>query len=94
LEKPASSDSTAIVLETSTVIATQYVLFAGDVLARFAKSPRQGEEHLLGKEKWKIWADKLQNIAETASKGEWDLQANAQKAYTRMVELWPELFAE
>lgn len=60
LEKPASAYNSRLVTSTTAAIAKQYVLHAGEALARVAKSLRPGNEHILGKGKWKMWCEKVE----------------------------------
>jgi hypothetical protein len=93
LEKPRYRNSSTLVLNTAAAIATQYILWAGEVLASYAKTHKSTEGSDLDEGRWRVWAAKLKDIATTApADAEWDLKANAQRAYVKMVELWPELF--
>lgn len=96
LEKHRYPNASPLVLNTEAAIATQYILCAGEPLARLAKAapgPTEGSD--LDEGKWRVWAAKLKDLAaSTPAAAEWDLKANAEKAYARMVELWPELFEE
>jgi hypothetical protein len=82
-------------LNAAAVIAAQYILLAGEVLVKYANSP---DNHIYREawptqEKWKIWAAKFKDIARSApDEDEWDLKRTAQKAYEKMISLWPELF--
>ena len=75
LEKPVSAYNSRVVTNTTAAIAAQYVLHAGEALARAAKSSRPGNEHILGRGKWKVWGEKLKEIEETVGEeAEWDLR--------------------
>lgn len=85
------SNATVLV---AAVIAAQYILLAGEVLAKLATEPNPGWKWPT-LEKWKAWAMKFKDAAATAAEeSEWDLKRNAQKAYNKMVQLHPELFEE
>jgi uncharacterized protein YcaQ len=84
LEKPASPNETPLVRNTVVTIATQYILFAAEVLAKHVEA-----------DKWWDWAFKLQHLAETSTEGtEWNLKQHARKAFEKLVEVRPELFGE
>lgn len=82
LEDSASSKSSPLVSAAAADIAAQFLLFAGKALTEVVDA-----------EKWKTWAAKLRNFADsTAADVEWDFKNNAQKAYGKVVQLRPELF--
>ncbi|KAL2756339.1 hypothetical protein ACRALDRAFT_2027896 [Sodiomyces alcalophilus JCM 7366] len=75
------------------VVATQYILIAGHILAKEAKSPTTTRRRPLNAETWRTWAARLEELAKTApDDGEWGLKEDAAKAHEKMVDLWPELF--
>jgi hypothetical protein len=84
LEQSGSSDQPPLIQNALAAIATQYILFAAEVLAKH-----------VAEDKWKLWASKLQHLAETSTDStEWNLKQHAQKAFKKLVEVRPELFEE
>ncbi|RGP77604.1 hypothetical protein FLONG3_4295 [Fusarium longipes] len=70
-----------------------YILIAGEVFSKDAKTTDDGRKYELNAKKWKLWASKIQEIYENVNEdARWDLKARAQKAYDKMVELYPEAF--
>jgi hypothetical protein len=84
LENPGQSHENPWVRTMLATIATQYILSAAEVLAKHVAD-----------DKWKVWASKLQHLAETTTEStEWNLKQHAQKAIEKLVEVRPELFRE
>lgn len=70
-----------------------HVLIAGEPFVREAKEPSEERKYELDAAKWKLWASKIQEIAEAVGEdAKWDLKNRAKNAYDRMVELYPEAF--
>jgi hypothetical protein len=82
LVKPAPSRQTPLVRNPLATIATQYILFAAEALAKHVAD-----------DQWKLWASKLQHLAETSTEStDWNLKKHAQKAFEKLVEVRPEIF--
>ncbi|KAJ9150781.1 hypothetical protein NKR23_g3411 [Pleurostoma richardsiae] len=85
-----------LALACKQVVAVQYILLAGDLLA-WAAQARSSEKIAggLNLEKWRLWADRLGEISrETPEDAEWGLKVAAGKAHARMINLHPELLQE
>ncbi|UPK95267.1 hypothetical protein LCI18_006202 [Fusarium solani-melongenae] len=75
------------------VAQANYILIAGDAYIKEVKQPSKKYRVEVTPARWKLWASKLQEVADAASiDAEWDLKNRAQKAYEKMVELYPEAF--
>ncbi|KAG7421022.1 Heterokaryon incompatibility protein 6, OR allele [Fusarium oxysporum f. sp. rapae] len=71
-----------------------YILLAGEAFAQDAKISSPERRYDLDAENWKLWASKLKEVSDTVDKSvRWDLKGKTQKAYEKMVELYPEAFA-
>ncbi|KAM0434878.1 hypothetical protein ACHAQK_008573 [Fusarium lateritium] len=72
-----------------------YILIAGESFVKEAKTPSQKWHFELDAKKWRLWASKLRDVADAVDENaRWDLKARAQKAYDKMVELYPEAFKD
>lgn len=90
-----NKNSPGLVRTCQEVVAVQYILIAGHVIAKEAKAPTISRTWKipLNAEKWKTWAAILEELAQTTSDdGEWGLRADAAKAHQKMMDLWPGLF--
>ncbi|KAK7424192.1 hypothetical protein QQZ08_008680 [Neonectria magnoliae] len=75
--------------------SANYVLFAGHVVVKEVKAPSKKWWFELTPAKWKFWASKLEEVANTVGEdAHWGLKTKAQEAHDRMVELYPEAFKE
>ncbi|KAF5628806.1 hypothetical protein F52700_7899 [Fusarium sp. NRRL 52700] len=74
--------------------AVNYILLAGEAFVKGAKNPLPKWKFELNENKWRLWASKIKEVAETVDENaRWGLKARAQDAYERMVELYPEAFS-
>jgi hypothetical protein len=72
-----------------------YILIAGEAFAKEAKTPSQKWHLELNAKKWRLWASKLREVADIVDKdAKWDLKERAQKAFNKMVALYPEAFQD
>ncbi|EKJ72935.1 hypothetical protein FPSE_06981 [Fusarium pseudograminearum CS3096] len=70
-----------------------HILLAGEPFADEAKVAADGRILELNAAKWKLWASKIKEIADAVDDGaRWDLKSQAQKAFEKMVTLYPEAF--
>ncbi|RSL90926.1 hypothetical protein CEP51_000481 [Fusarium floridanum] len=75
------------------VAQANYILIAGDTYIKEVRHPSKKYRVEVTPARWKLWASKLQEVADAASMDtEWDLKSRAQKAHDKMVELYPEAF--
>lgn len=85
-----------LILTCKQVVAAQYILLAGNLLAREAQAP--SSEKIAGRlnlDKWRLWTDRLEEISRgTPEDVEWGLKDAAGKAHARMISLHPELSQE
>ncbi|KAG5795507.1 hypothetical protein H9Q69_005441 [Fusarium xylarioides] len=73
--------------------AINYILLAGETFVKGAKSPLPKWKFELNTTKWKLWASKIKEVADTVEDtARWDLKERAKQAYKKMVELYPEAF--
>ncbi|KAI8653174.1 hypothetical protein NCS55_01301800 [Fusarium keratoplasticum] len=85
--------ATNIGRKAQVVAQANYILIAGDAYIKEVKQPLKRYRVEVTPARWKLWASKLQEVADAASiDAEWDLRNRAQKAYGKMVELYPEAF--
>ncbi|KAK7424333.1 hypothetical protein QQX98_000601 [Neonectria punicea] len=71
------------------------ILIAGDAVAKEAKSPSRKWQTEVTPAKWKLWASKLEEVANAVGEdATWGLKAKAQEAHDKMVKLYPEAFEE
>ncbi|KAJ4171448.1 hypothetical protein NW754_013216 [Fusarium falciforme] len=85
--------ATNIGRKAQVVAQANYILIAGDAYIKEVKQPSKKYRVEVTPARWNLWASKLQEVADTASiDAEWDLKSRAQKAYEKMVELYPEAF--
>ncbi|ENH61719.1 hypothetical protein FOC1_g10016546 [Fusarium oxysporum f. sp. cubense race 1] len=71
-----------------------YILLAGEAFAQDAKISSPERRYDLDAENWRLWASKLKEISDTVNEDvRWDLKGKTQKAYEKMVELYPEAFS-
>jgi hypothetical protein len=69
--------------------AANYILLAGEAFAKEAKESPKRRSYVLDASKWKLWASKLQEIAnEVSEDAEFGLNHKAQEAHDKMVELY------
>jgi hypothetical protein len=91
----APGDVTIDIGRQAQVLAVvNYILIAGEAYAKEAKAPQR--LHLaVDANKWRLWASKLREVADVVDQNaKWDLKERAQKAYDKMVELYPEAFED
>ncbi|KAF9768116.1 hypothetical protein IL306_014631 [Fusarium sp. DS 682] len=82
------------VRQAQILAAANYILLAGDAFAKDAKISCPERKYDLDAQKWKLWASKFQEVADTVDENaRWDLKEKTQKAHDRMVELYPEAFS-
>lgn len=75
--------------------AANYILLAGEAFAKEAKESSKKRSYVLDASKWKLWASKLQEIADSVGENtEFYLKHKAQEAHDRMVKLYLEAFEE
>lgn len=87
--------ATNIGRKAQVVAQAKYILIARDIYVREVKQPSKKYRVEVTQARWKLWASKLQEIADAASTdAEWDLKNRAQNAHDKMVELYPEAFRE
>ncbi|EMT61140.1 hypothetical protein NOF04DRAFT_9269 [Fusarium oxysporum II5] len=80
--------------QAQVLAAINHILLAGEVFVKGAKNPLPKWKFELNATKWKLWASKIKEVAETVDEtARWDLKDRAQKAYEKMVELYPEAFS-
>ncbi|KAF4332553.1 hypothetical protein FBEOM_13652 [Fusarium beomiforme] len=80
--------------QAQVLAAVNYIILAGETFVKGAKNPSPKGNFELSARKWKFWASKIKEVAETVDKdARWDLKDRAQKAYDKMVELYPEAFS-
>jgi hypothetical protein len=91
----APGDVTIDIGRQAEVLAlVNYILIAGEAFAKEAKEPQRWRL-VLNANKWRLWASKLRDVADVVDKNaKWDLKERAQKAYDKMVELYPEAFED
>jgi hypothetical protein len=94
-ETHTDGDYTKHPVRQSQILAVaNYILLAGEAFAKDAKISSPERRYDLDAEKWKLWAGKLREVADTVDEtAGWDLKGKTQKAYDRMVELYPEAFS-
>jgi hypothetical protein len=82
-------------LQAQILAAANYILLAGEAFAKEAKESSKKRSYVLDASKWKLWASKLQEIADKVGEdAEFGLKHKAQEAHDKMVELYPEAFEE
>ncbi|RSL94797.1 hypothetical protein CDV31_014161 [Fusarium ambrosium] len=75
------------------VAQANYILIAGDTYIKEVKQPSKKYRVEVTPARWKLWASKMREVTDASSvDAEWDLKNRAQKAYEKMVELYPEAF--
>lgn len=80
--------------QAQVLAAVNHILLAGELFVEGAKSPLRKWKFELNATKWKLWASKIKAVAETVDENaRWELKEKAQKAYEKMVELYPEAFS-
>ncbi|KAF5020725.1 hypothetical protein F66182_7227 [Fusarium sp. NRRL 66182] len=94
-ETHTSGDVTKHPIRQAQILGTaNYVLIAGEAFAEAAKAPQEKNQEL-DAAKWKLWASKLQEVADAVGEdAEWNLKHKAQEAHDKMVELYPEAFEQ
>ncbi|KAJ4263540.1 hypothetical protein NW762_006359 [Fusarium torreyae] len=94
-ETRTEGDVTKDPIRQAQILTTaNYILLAGEAFAGEAKRPPPKERwYELNATKWKFWASKLQEVAETVGDDALgNLKHRAQEAHDKMVELYPEAF--
>jgi hypothetical protein len=82
-------------LQAQILAAANYILLAGEAFAKEAKESSKKRSYVLDASKWKLWASKLQEIAdEVGEDAGFGLKHKAQEAHDKMVELYSETFEE
>ncbi|RBQ76607.1 hypothetical protein FVER14953_00268 [Fusarium verticillioides] len=80
--------------QAQVLAAVNHILLAGEVFVEGAKNPLPKWKFELNATKWKLWASNIKEVAEAVDENaRWDLKERAQKAYEKMVELYPEAFS-
>ncbi|KAF5662407.1 hypothetical protein FCIRC_11530 [Fusarium circinatum] len=80
--------------QAQVLAAVNHILLAGGVLVEGAKNPLPKWKLQLNGTKWKLWASKIKEVADTVDDtARWDLKKKAKQAYEKMVELYPEAFS-
>jgi hypothetical protein len=95
-ESTTPGDVTSDIGRQAQVLAlVNYILIAGEAFAKEAKTPSQKWHLELNAKKWRLWASKLREVADVVDEdAKWDLKERAQKAYNKMVELYPEVIQD
>ncbi|KAF5604877.1 hypothetical protein FPCIR_730 [Fusarium pseudocircinatum] len=95
LESSTSGDvKTDAGRQAQVLAAVNHILIAGEAFVEGAKNPLPKWKFELNTTKWKLWASKIKEVAETVDENaRWGLKERAQKAYEKMVELYPEAFS-
>ncbi|GKU06624.1 hypothetical protein FLAG1_10826 [Fusarium langsethiae] len=88
-ERRTQGDITKHILKQSQVLAVaNYIIFAGDALAKAFENKKFTESRELTAEKWQNWTSKLQEMADAVDEdARWDLKERLQKAHDKMVEM-------
>ncbi|KPM38479.1 hypothetical protein AK830_g8083 [Neonectria ditissima] len=78
------------------ILATaNYIILAGESVVKDVKAPSKTWQAGATPEKWKLWASKLEEAANTVGEdAAWEFKNRTQKAHDMMVELFPEAFKE
>ncbi|SCV33274.1 uncharacterized protein FFB14_04424 [Fusarium fujikuroi] len=80
--------------QAQVLAAVNHILLAGESFVEGAKNPLSKWKFQLNATKWKLWASKIKEVGETVDdNARWELKEKAQKAYEKMVELYPEAFS-
>lgn len=74
--------------------AAQPILLSGEAAAKNIKERTQKQHKTINAEAWRKWALKFQKEASAEREDRYDAKGKAARAYSRMVELWPEAFDE
>ena len=77
--------------QAQVLAAINHILIAGEVFAKHVKAASVEENSDLNAEKWKFWADRMKEIADTVDESaRWNLKERAGEGHKMMVELLPE----
>jgi len=74
--------------QAQVLAAINHILIAGEVFAKDVKTASEKQNADLNVEKWKMWADKMKEIADLVDESaRWNLKEKANEGYDMMVEL-------
>ncbi|CVK84829.1 uncharacterized protein FMAN_01756 [Fusarium mangiferae] len=80
--------------QAQVLAALNHILLAGELFVEGAKNPLPKWKFQMNATKWKLWASKIKEVAETVDENaRWELKERAQKAFEKMVGLYPEAFS-
>ncbi|EQL02966.1 hypothetical protein OCS_01327 [Ophiocordyceps sinensis CO18] len=83
---PREDDMTVLLTRCQADLAAQWVLIAGEALAKTVGPPAAGEkEYPLSEAEWRAWRAAFKRLADTVpDTAEWELKRDAGKAYEKM----------